>query len=879
MFSGRRFQRALALAFVLLCWSAALNSASAQENDRHVLHDIFGGAYIAENVGSVRHQAAALSAADRFEFLARWILPGNDHPDFRMAGEFTPTDPSPLTGQRKSAGAKRGPELVSPVFDLLDAAAESGRLTQLRERVAHIPEPEDELNRRGRAALLALIELELGRPEAAEAALTTLQSLVSKANPAELHDLWPETLVVHRGAQRFSGNAAIGDLLSDLYSRRTMQRDRIGGDAWHTHIVALSGRHWHLQRGGTHESFEAAGDLADWVPVVRTRARSRGDGCAYARWVRRDDEAHHVAGHQEEYLYYRIPLRGDFVVAADIGAYGTTQFFAAGGFFGPKYETDLLETGTFRRGAELRPFEPPFSKFDRWVRCRADFRGGAVRLFLNGRLVREAPRPPHADPWIGVRSWWRNTAAFRNVQITGSPEIPEAVLMSGLEDLAGWLPYFDETVGYEGADWQWRPDPESSGQIVGRRREELEETFCESLLRYHRPLTANDSVEYEFYYEPGKAIVHPALDRLALVLDSGGVRIHWITDGKYDRTGAPPDNLLDEPRSRRGPRQLPLRPGEWNRVALSLAGAAITLKLNGQTVLHRELESANQRTFGLFYYAGDNEARVRDVVMHGDWPKSLPPASEQEFFDIKVASLNADLARLKSVFTHDFTADGVPDRFFELRAKNPRARVAQTDDGFHTAISSPGSWSQVTIVPRFALQGDFDVEARFDRFDVNVTEKEAFIQLAVGIQDARKHQARIVRGRNNEGRQFMKGQLVVSFPDGTHRYLDTLGTDESASGRLRIARRGREIYTLYAEEDSTAFRLVGQETATDSEVAGEGVQLVVVANGVGRASVVWKDVTLRSERLVSTPPAAPPVPAVKTPPKSVLESIFELFPK
>ena len=44
----------------------------------------------------------------------------------------------------------------------------------------------------------------------------------------------------------------------------------------------------------------------------------------------------------------------------------------------------------------------------------------------------------------------------------------------------------------------------------------------QSRLYYHRPLRDGDVITYEFLYEPGQVMVHPALDRLAFLLEPGG---------------------------------------------------------------------------------------------------------------------------------------------------------------------------------------------------------------------------------------------------------------------------------------------------------------------------------------------------------------------
>ena len=104
-------------------------------------------------------------------------------------------------------------------------------------------------------------------------------------------------------------------------------------------------------------------------------------------------------------------------------------------------------------------------------------------------------------------------------------------------------------------------------------------------------------IAYEFYYEPGKVMVHPALDRLAFLIEPDGVKIHMLTDGAFERNGLAGGNTRDEPENRRGPASVPLKPNAWNSLVLSLAGDKVTLELNGQAIYERSLEPTNQRTF------------------------------------------------------------------------------------------------------------------------------------------------------------------------------------------------------------------------------------------------------------------------------------------
>ena len=119
-------------------------------------------------------------------------------------------------------------------------------------------------------------------------------------------------------------------------------------------------------------------------------------------------------------------------------------------------------------------------------------------------------------------------------------------------------------------------------------------------------------------------MVHPALDRLAFLLEPDGVKVHRLTDGAYERSGLTADNASDEPECRRGPASIPLKPAAWNQLILSVTGDKVALELNGQPVFDRPIEPVNQRTFGLFHYADETQVRVRNVTYQGNWSRSVP---------------------------------------------------------------------------------------------------------------------------------------------------------------------------------------------------------------------------------------------------------------
>jgi hypothetical protein len=240
--------------------------------------------------------------------------------------------------------------------------------------------------------------------------------------------------------------------------------------------------------------------------------------------------------------------------------------------------------------------------------------------FVDGRQIHQAPLPLECDPWLALRCTSLCTGVARNIRISGRPVIPEQLNLSRLPDLTGWLSdYYGESSTGNNPDWDKQGE-----EIVGRLRDDVPGSKQESVLFYNRPMLEDGEISYDFFYEPGKAVTHPALDRLAFLLEPDGVRIHRLTDAQYERTGLSADNVVVEPENRRGPASLPLKAREWNRLALRLSGDRVALRLNDQLIYERALEATNQRSFGLFHYADEAEVRVRKVVYRGEWPRTLP---------------------------------------------------------------------------------------------------------------------------------------------------------------------------------------------------------------------------------------------------------------
>lgn len=323
-----------------------------------------------------------------------------------------------------------------------------------------------------------------------------------------------------------------------------------------------------------------------------------------------------------------------------------TQVAYAGLRIGLDAKGEVLKVSNAGRSQPDVAIAPPLESKGPWHVVRLVVRNGGIAAFVGDRKVLEQPISDRPEPWLSIHSAPGTAAMARRIKVSGSPEIPPVLGLSESPVLDGWsADTYQEATSGANAVWEKRGD-EITGAILKPIQKMAEETRyvsnrttnpaelyalagsrCESVLQYRHPLLGDGEVDYEFFYEPGKSVVHPALDRLTFLLGADGVKLHWMTDAQYERTDLRPENATVEPANRRGPDALPLKPREWNRVKLSLTDNRARLQLNDVTVYERPVEAGNSRIFGLFHYADESQVRVRHVHLRGNWPKTVGPAN------------------------------------------------------------------------------------------------------------------------------------------------------------------------------------------------------------------------------------------------------------
>jgi len=848
---------------------------------------IIADRHVPDSAWDVHRRAMSLGAVERYEFLSQWVLPSDTHNTIRADVDFTPTHPAPPVSQRNATDEARielarqrgltrvqtGGNLVAPALDLIAAARELGRLDEVRSAVEQTV-PHTESQQRARLALLALIAIEVADFDTAHRHLDALYPLIEANEASTFPARAAELLAIHGAMTHPPTRGFARDAAANLFVRIVRAPRRGPAVAWESHLMAMMAaiRHFDQQADENAESsayeveMSLAPQLAEWSPSSHTTAESRGTGHARPHWQRANERIANTHSHQDDLLYYHIPLQGNFQVECDVQTrdFQNTQL-VVGGHWAESlyYSLDKFEHGDLRARLARADVEPKLTKYQDWAHMRTTVVDRTISQYVNGRLLRRVEVTGEIDPWIVLLSDNRKDGSAVDIRITGEAIIPEELRLSASNDLTGWFPYFGSPVGKPDALWQQLGDPESGGGILGKRRADLAGQHAERLLRYHRPMFEDGTIEYEFFYHEGEVHAHPALDRMAFLLEPDGVQIHWVTDGQYDRTTLAPDNEFEEPAARRGPRELPLRANAWNRLRLTLVRDTVSLHLNDQLIYERELELTNQRTLGLFHYADRTEARVRNVRWRGSWPRELPSVTQQGLASKAPYQLDESRSTLKGVFEHDFS-EGLPGDKVSLVSPEGTT-ITQTSTGVR--IDRPGGqgYRHTGIAPNVLVAGDFDFTARFSRFAPRLSEDTiSTIGIRVQTGDEKPQQIvllrRFLREPKQEDRHLVQA-VVRNATVGTEFDWNTVYSDaqESESGRLRIARRGNRAYFLIAEEDSPNFRLVGEAEVKTGMIPRDGIQLLMQTKGECVASVEWTDCLLRAENLTLRPPSDAPL--------------------
>jgi hypothetical protein len=620
-------------------WTALTQSraTSLTAGEQHVLDRILDEEAFSTDVVDVVRFANQLTPESRFEFLLDWVVPGNNHPDWRMFGDLAPSDAAALAvstsdsnplGQSaentNSIRESTGGYVISPAIQLVRSALEVGRVAALQSRIDTTPDSGAN-DQRAKLALQILLAIDDSRTANAVPLIQEMSRLTRSMIHFSDSQVWPEMMVAQQTMKESQLRPhAIGMLRHIVSLPRADTQPISSSTARSLHAMIAKGEL--LQR--ENNEGPAVTELSRWQPFRITRADLRNDGLPLPLWIQtQDGSIQHVSGFEDDMLCWPVPLRGDFEFECELlPVDGEHLLVGYGGFFiKPTAQRNAFQRIPVGRDATILTTAEPVDDQNAVWSYRLVVSQGQAEVFVNGKRLTIDAITADAPPWLCIRAASRSGAVIRKIRLTGQPTISGSFELSTGRDLDGWCrPYFgggEPFVPRRMATSDWRSE---ESVIVGSYRSTFAGSRFESLLQYFRPLMEDGSITYQFLYEPGVAHAHPALDRLAFLLDKRrGVLIHKITNGADERSGLDPANAVAESQHQLVT-SLPLLEKDWNVMQLRLEGDTITLVLNDTEIFRRPLERTNHRTFGIFHFRDETSARVRNLSWQGNWPRTLP---------------------------------------------------------------------------------------------------------------------------------------------------------------------------------------------------------------------------------------------------------------
>lgn len=845
---GRGFRVGGALLLFMMSGLIHVPTALADQSpssQSRALGEIFAEGHLIDAALGVHDRAMAMSPQDRFDFLSRWVLPNDSHPTLRMDLAFTPTYPAEdprATANVEGHRVATGGEIVCPALDLIETARQLNQLPAIRAVVDEL-NPDDRVDRKQLFAFRCLVEIAADDLDSAVKACEEFLRLTSSSDPQNSRYRADEMLLILKA----ESTPELQELMSE-YARQVLTPGRWPTyfDVWSRQFARLAFRITpamieDANLGAINPSAPVELQPNFWTPVTYPMAAMRGPGMPPAQWQFTRSKVINVANHGNDSVYFNSPLIGDFSAEADatVSNWREAEMIVGARWIGTSHQADQYAMGTVRRRIGDFRSARPTTRMQHWYRHRTNVKGSIAQTSLDGNIVHHETFSSPRDPWIGIRSRHLNEGGARNIRISGSPVIPETIDMI-TPGLDSWFDYYAVEDPWEQLPWSL-----NNGEITGSRLpESFQGTFRENALFYHRPMLENGQIEYEFYYTPGETCAHPALDRMCFVLNPREVFLHYLTDGAYEQTAADPANTATAAQ-RTG--LLPLKQEDWNHMLVMLKGDEIELILNGVSIANEKVAAANQRFFGLFYYADQQQLRVRNMHWRGEWPRTLPSDDANELAGSESDFLDENRKHLVARFSHDFAKQGMPRELFRLVSGEMKNDVTPMPDGLRmtsttTRVSSVGFGHTVG--------GDFDIYARYTNFKGAAEGGGA--RLMTRLQNPALRE--VIGGRkymiHSKVLQENVGFLWHGFSNaGIYSYEYDKGQNiEETAGTVRLSRRGETIHILTAEEGSDHFRLHVSQKAGAEDLSAGGIQLQCEMPG---ASVTWTGLEIHAERIDS----------------------------
>ena len=541
----------------------------------------------------------------------------------------------------------------------------------------------------------------------------------------------------------------------------------------------------------------------------------------------------HIPGETFSQAIFQSPLEGKFEVHADITTQKSRAAFLTYGMHGslPREAGNPVQNKNVFRSTGSSYEEEQIPDWGGLVHLKMEIEDSTARTFINGTQIHEEVIEGRPDPWLMLHpDAPGGQASIRNLRIIGEPKIPDSINLSETDMSAWHTSKFGETFSSDKKNKQatWIKDgDELLGRIVNASLEPDADGKLESLLTYQRPFLEDGEFEFESFYQKGKFECNPAVGSSAFLVQPDGIWLHDIAGDPWKEVASTDDSL--DGKKIAGSKAVPLKDNEWNKFVIRMAGNQLTMIVNGEEVLEYEIKDPiKKRQFGFFRYADKFECRIRRMKYKGQWPTELPSVDSQELAYPSTGVLAVGDKQASETLTFDLTRPQEELAKAGLKLLGPADQISVSEEGMLMKAENASEfkdWPGVSIAKKFG--DDFDVTIDFKKLSLSGIEKgwglgfdlEAFMAdseetiIGIGVQG------------DKDGKQFAKSLLSYQQPNGKRAYEELKRMDNANSGRLRLSRRGRQIYCLFAPQDKE-FELiesfiVGQENVKEIRISAK----------------------------------------------------------
>ncbi len=583
----------------------------------------------------IYREMSRLPAEQRYEAWRNWTLPAKGRQTVRFTADWVEPVRAPQAFLKlgKRDGQLHATDLLSNFTELAAAAEESGRLEELRG----LAEDAYEKKLENAAFLFAILLAKTGDFQRGKEVIEPLVATIVKRLKPQPGQSRPDGMsdyLVYRACMQSAQ-------FSPLYRANLVSVHQAFRNTLNARVLGHLPIDLALREFQTDPPTIRPGDdpqLAHWQ-VFSTKKITAGGTQPW--WEVHEGQIAHLSGAGSDFLSFAYPLTGDFefTVEAYYGSWAEADFGYGGAVVEAQKWGSRMPLWSIGGHESLYLPAALRGMLERFTTLKIQVADGKMRQYLNNALVYEE-EVSDTSPWLTLFTDYARATTFRNPRITGNPTIPREVSLINGDRMDGWnTSFFGESQPhhrlmalkiesenqYDSQLRQQQAEPSAfdwqaaDGALVGRKS-----TRTQSWAYYQRPLRDQESFHYEFFYTPGESVAHPTIGRIALLLEPAGVDEHWLTRPDWDEPvlGIVDDNRLANPAARRGPKKLPLKPDDWNRVGLTLAGRTLRVVLNGDLVYERTVEPEIDLQVGLYRGKG-RSLRVRELKLAGLWPETL----------------------------------------------------------------------------------------------------------------------------------------------------------------------------------------------------------------------------------------------------------------